>query len=58
MPGFSNISSTRPPASIRNPSVLGRCLRDITVGARHLLVEPMTLVDAAPTILAGYLPQA
>jgi indole-3-acetate monooxygenase len=45
-------------ASIRNPSVLGRCLRDITVGARHLLVEPMTLVDAAPTILAGYLPKA
>ncbi|MFC4948256.1 acyl-CoA dehydrogenase family protein [Pseudonocardia sp. GCM10023141] len=45
-------------ASIRNPSVLGRCLRDITVGARHLLVEPMTLVEASPTILAGYLPQA
>ncbi len=45
-------------ASIRNPSVLGRCLRDISVGARHLLVEPMTLVDAAPTILAGYLPKA
>lgn len=44
-------------ASIRNPSVLGRCLRDISVGARHLLVEPMSLVDASPTILAGYLPK-
>jgi alkylation response protein AidB-like acyl-CoA dehydrogenase len=45
-------------ASIRNPSVLGRCLRDISVGAQHLLVEPMTLVDAAPPILAGYLPRS
>jgi indole-3-acetate monooxygenase len=45
-------------SSIRNPSVLGRCLRDISVGAQHLLVEPMTLVDAAPVIIAGYLPKA
>jgi alkylation response protein AidB-like acyl-CoA dehydrogenase len=43
-------------ASIRNPSVLGRCLRDISVGAQHMLVEPMTLVEAAGPILAGYLP--
>lgn len=42
-------------ASIRNPSVLGRCLRDISVGAQHLLVEPMTLVEASGPILAGYL---
>ena len=42
-------------ASIRNPSVLGRCLRDISVGAQHMLVEPMTLVDASGPILAGYL---
>lgn len=41
-------------ASLRNPSVLGRCLRDISVGAQHMLVEPMTLVDAAGPILAGY----
>lgn len=41
-------------ASIRNPSVLGRCMRDIAVGARHLLVEPMTLVEAAGPILTGY----
>lgn len=42
-------------ASIRNPSVLGRCMRDITVGAQHLLVEPMTLVDAADQVLPTYL---
>jgi alkylation response protein AidB-like acyl-CoA dehydrogenase len=42
-------------SSIRNPSVLGRCLRDISVGAQHLLVEPMTLVEASGPILAGYL---
>ncbi|WP_181782315.1 acyl-CoA dehydrogenase family protein [Pseudonocardia pini] len=42
-------------ASIRNPSVLGRCLRDISVGAQHMLVEPMTLVDASGPIIAGYL---
>ena len=41
-------------ASIRNPSVLGRCMRDISVGAQHMLVEPMTLVEAAGPILAGY----
>lgn len=41
-------------ASLRNPSVLGRCLRDISVGAQHMLVEPMTLVEAAGPILAGY----
>lgn len=42
-------------ASIRNPSVLGRCLRDISVGAQHMLVEPMTLVEASAPIIAGYL---
>ncbi len=40
--------------SIRNPSVLGRCMRDISVGTQHMLVEPMTLVEAAGPILAGY----
>lgn len=41
-------------ASLRTPSVLGRCYRDISVGARHVLVEPMTLVEAADEILPGY----
>lgn len=40
--------------SIRNPSVLGRCTRDAAVATQHLLVDPMTLVDAAPAIIAGY----
>jgi len=42
-------------ASIRNPSVLGRCMRDISVGATHMMVEPMTMVEAAGPILATYL---
>lgn len=41
-------------ASIRNPSVLGRCMRDISVGTTHMIVEPMTLVQAAGPILAAY----
>jgi alkylation response protein AidB-like acyl-CoA dehydrogenase len=45
-------------AAIRNPSVIGRCLRDISVGAQHMLVEPMTLVDAADEILPAYVRSA
>lgn len=41
--------------SIRNPSALGRCTRDAAVATQHLLVDPMTLVDAAQGILPGYL---
>lgn len=41
--------------AFRNPSALGRCLRDVSTGANHVLVEPMTLVDAADHILAGYI---
>jgi alkylation response protein AidB-like acyl-CoA dehydrogenase len=40
--------------SIRNPSALGRCTRDAAVATQHLLVDPMTLVDAAGDILPGY----
>lgn len=40
--------------SIRNPSALGRCTRDAAVATQHLLVDPMTLVDAAQDILPGY----
>ncbi|MDQ0382953.1 acyl-CoA dehydrogenase family protein [Amycolatopsis thermophila] len=40
--------------SIRNPSALGRCTRDAAVATQHLLVDPMTLVDAAQEILPGY----
>ena len=41
-------------AGIRNPSPLGRCHRDMAVAATHALIDPMTLVDAAPAIQAGY----
>lgn len=40
--------------AFRNPSALGRCLRDISAGANHVMVEPMTLVDAADQILPTY----
>lgn len=40
--------------SFRNPSALGRATRDAAIATQHLLVDPMTLVDAAPAILAGY----
>jgi indole-3-acetate monooxygenase len=40
--------------SIRNPSALGRCTRDAAVATQHLLVDPMTLVDASRDILPGY----
>ena len=41
-------------ASLRNPSVLGRCLRDMTVAAQHIIVDQQTLVDAAPEVIASW----
>jgi alkylation response protein AidB-like acyl-CoA dehydrogenase len=40
--------------SFRNPTALGRATRDAAIATQHLLVDPMTLVDAAPAIMAGY----
>lgn len=37
--------------SIRNPSALGRCTRDINVATQHVFVDQATLVDAAPSLL-------
>ena len=37
--------------SIRNPSALGRCLRDMSVAMQHLLIDPIGLVEAAPAIV-------
>ncbi|MBB4633950.1 acyl-CoA dehydrogenase family protein [Sphingosinicella soli] len=37
--------------SIRNPSVLGRCLRDMYVATQHVFVDPITVVDATRAIL-------
>lgn len=36
---------------VRNPSVLGRCMRDILVANSHMLFDAKTLTDAAPEVL-------
>lgn len=41
--------------SIKNDSPLGRCMRDVSIATQHLLVDPMTLVNASAAILPGYL---
>jgi alkylation response protein AidB-like acyl-CoA dehydrogenase len=41
--------------SIRGDSALGRCMRDISVATQHVLVDPMTLVNASVGIMPGYL---
>lgn len=41
-------------ATVRNPSVLGRCVRDAAVATQHALIDRMTLSDAAGAILPGY----
>jgi len=40
--------------SIRNDSALGRCMRDASIATQHLLVDPMTLVNATAGILPRY----
>lgn len=40
--------------SFRNPTALGRATRDAAIATQHLLVDPMTMVDAAPSIMAEY----
>lgn len=41
-------------ATVRNPSVLGRCVRDAAVATQHALVDRMTLVEAAQAIVPAY----
>lgn len=41
-------------ATVRNPSALGRCVRDAAVATQHALVDRMTIVDAAADILPAY----
>ncbi|MCH5645004.1 acyl-CoA dehydrogenase family protein [Gordonia sp. ABSL49_1] len=41
-------------ATVRNPSALGRCVRDAAVATQHALVDRMTLVEAAAAILPAY----
>jgi alkylation response protein AidB-like acyl-CoA dehydrogenase len=38
----------------RNPSALGRCLRDMTVANQHVFVDPVTVIDASNAILDGW----
>ena len=37
---------------LRNPSVLGRCFRDISAGTQHIFVDNSTLTDTAKLLLA------
>jgi alkylation response protein AidB-like acyl-CoA dehydrogenase len=40
--------------SLRNPSPLGRCLRDMSAATQHVLVDANTLVGIAPDLLADW----
>ena len=46
---FGSVSS-----ALRNPSPLGKCLADVAVAAHHIIAGPMSLIDAAPPIIAGW----
>jgi alkylation response protein AidB-like acyl-CoA dehydrogenase len=37
--------------ALRNPSPLGRAMRDISGATQHVYVDPLTMVDAAPSLL-------
>ena len=37
--------------ALRNPSALGRCMRDISGATQHIYVDPITMVDAAPALI-------
>lgn len=39
---------------LRNPSALGRCLRDMAGATQHVLVDPNSLVGMAPGLLADW----
>ncbi len=42
--------------SLRNPSVLGRCFRDMNAATQHVMVGRKTLTDAAANLLAAAAP--
>lgn len=44
--------------SLRNPSVLGRCFRDMNAATQHVMVGRKTLTDAAANLLATASPTA
>jgi hypothetical protein len=37
--------------SLRNPSVIGRCFRDVNAATQHVMVGRKTLTDAANQLL-------
>ena len=39
---------------VRNPSALGRCMRDILAANSHMLFDPKTLTDAGPVLIARW----
>lgn len=41
-------------AGLRQPSALGRCLRDMHGATQHAYVDATTLVNAAPVVIATY----
>ncbi len=40
--------------AVRNPSALGRAVRDMGIAKTHLFVDPNTMVAAAPTLLESW----
>lgn len=42
-------------ATVRQPSALGRCVRDAAVATQHALIDRMTLSEAAQAILPRYM---
>jgi alkylation response protein AidB-like acyl-CoA dehydrogenase len=46
---FGSVSS-----ALRNPSPLGKCLTDVAVAAHHIIAGPMSLIDAAPSIISSW----
>lgn len=44
--------------AFRNPSALGRCMRDALVAQQHVYVDPITLVDAGTELIKQWSAQA
>lgn len=42
-------------AAIRNPSALARCVRDMHVGSQHMIVDPVSLAQFAPAVMAPWI---
>lgn len=45
-------------ASLRQPSALGRCMRDMHAAIQHVYVDVNTLVNAAPALIDAYRPKS